>query len=216
MRLFKTKDEKMIAYMMKKYGEKFSDSFEIISEDYAGWSSSEDKWCLKSVKMPRCVIKVKCLKGKYMDNYMVMHFLPEYQKRMQPVFESVLGECKLIAGQEYYPTALLDENISYEEFIHSENTPIKAHVLMKNNNLTQELCKEMVLKLKELNIPHEHVFFSVLDNFELAKSIQDYYDLYDYENDNAMAAYRDRQIVFINRNFEIREIRKEKFLSELQ
>lgn len=209
MRLFKTKDEKMIDYMMKKYGNKFEDTFEIINEDYAGWSSFDDIWWLKSFRLPRCTIKVKHFKGKYMDNYMIMHFLLEYQIKLQPIFESVLGECKLIAGQEYYPTAYWDEDTTFDNFIHNEKTPIKAHVLLKNQNLDSELCKKLVYKLKELNIPHEHIFLSVPKDYESIKGITDYYDLYSFENDNPMA-YSDTAIIFINPDFEIREIRKEK------
>ena len=203
-----------VRYMNKTYGKKFGDEFKIKSASYRGLfgnMSKADNFLMTSERFPGFYIRVCYFEKEYTTDYMEMNFYEQYQDYMQPIFEEIFGECKVLLDFNGYPSVVYTEDTTFEEFLKTERTLKELYVFIENEEGMQEKVLTLLEELKERETPLGSVRFYVLKNYEDAKAFQSENDWGKYKDE----VDRENIIKFynysFNREYEIRDQREKDY-----
>ena len=197
-----------VKYMNKTYGKKFGDEFKINSASYSGIlgsMSDADNFLMTSERFPEFNIHVCYFEKEYTTDYMEMNFYEQYQDYMQPIFEEIFGECKVLLNFTLNPSVVYTEDTTFEEFLKTERSLKSLYVFVENEEGMQDKVLTLLEELKEREAPLGTVRFFVLKNYEDAKAFQNENDWGKYKDEvdreNIIKFYR----YSFNREYEIQD-----------
>lgn len=190
-KIFPNKVEKALNYMNKIYGGKFSDSFELVDSEPAGFTSLADNFTMTSQKFPDCYIRVTHSSGKYTTNYMQIYHYQQYQDYMQNLCEEIFGECKVLYNVYIYSTPVYNENTTFEEFLHNDKSLKNLVIFMPDIESIDNKVAELLIRLKEREVPLGGITFESLANYSDSNSFANINDwtLYQKKNFNSIQNY---------------------------
>ena len=174
------KEQAVMKYLNKKYA-CFEEEFEIVGAEYAGFRGLSDVFYMRAKSLGNRRMDAKRVSGKYLDNYMHLRLLKEYEEWITPIYQEQFGPCKCICSDGVYALDRFTPSTTFEEFIHSPYNGIKETILLQDdkNNAIDFVVKCM----RENQIPHGYFRIKVMTEPEDMKKITCMEELEKYEEE---------------------------------
>jgi hypothetical protein len=160
-----------------------------------------------SKKYPGMYVHTEYFKHEYHTDYMDMHYYKRYQDLLQPIFEEVMGDCRVLFKFTLSPTPYTYKT-TFEEFITYPGCRHNVTVLVRDDSDIPAKSEKIAEKLKEVNAsPAEFMFMTVKD-YDKVKNFKDICDWGRFEDSDKDKEILKYYIVRMSTSYEIKYFRE--------